>query len=242
MNRIRKYTLVIFLERAEATHGKNFDYSQVKEHHINGAMSCIPIKCNICQYEWQPSINNHINNKKGCPDCAGQVPWNLERFKNKANKVHGDKCDYSQITEDQINGVRSNVPIKCNTRQYEWKPTIHDHINGKTGCPDCAGVVPWNLERFKNKAQKVHGDKYDYSHVKECYIKGKDSNVPVKCNLCEYEWTPSISNHINHGKGCSNCAGNAQWNLERFKNKAEKIHGNKCDYSQITDQDIVNQK
>lgn len=71
--RIAKYTLAIFLDRAIDVHGAKYDYSQITEHHINGVKSKIPVRCNVCQYDWSPSISDHIYHKRGCPVCAVNV-------------------------------------------------------------------------------------------------------------------------------------------------------------------------
>lgn len=62
--------LTIFLERAMEIHSTKYDYSQITEQHINNLSSNVPIKCNICEYEWSPSINYHINGNNGCPVCT----------------------------------------------------------------------------------------------------------------------------------------------------------------------------
>lgn len=58
------------------------------------------------------------------------------------------------------------------------------------------------LEEFIADARKVHGDKYDYSLIKE-YVNNK-TKVPIKCNRCgEVFWCkPNV--HLN-GCNCSYC-------------------------------------
>lgn len=240
--RIARYTLPIFLERATDINGDKYDYSEITEQHINdGVRSHVPIICNTCQYRWASSINHHINKKGGCPNCAGVAPWTFERFLIKAKTTHGDKFDYSQVTEHHINnGKNSRVPIICNTCEYTWEPTIFSHINGKHGCPDCAGNIPWTRERFMERAVKIHGDNYNYSQIIPQHIINQDSHVPVTCNICQYYWEPPITSHINRKNGCPDCSGKVQWTLERFKERGFKIHGNAYDYSQITEQHIIN--
>lgn len=236
--RITKYTLRIFLERAKEIHGEKYNYSDVTEDHIKGKKSHIPITCNDCEYKWCPSIDGHINSKRGCPGCAGNIPWTLERFLAKAKEIHGDKYDYSQIREENIKGKESNIPVKCNECTYEWNPTIHNHINGKTGCPDCGGQSIWTLEKFLIKARKIHGDKYDYSHITIDDINNCDSRVDICCNECGYSWNSAVKTHINCRSACPDCGGKVPWTLERFLLKAKQVHGDKYDYSQITQEHI----
>lgn len=219
-------------------HGNKYDHSYIQEFHINGVNSPIPVKCNTCQYEWWPTISNHIRGK-GCPNCAGNLRWTLERFKVRAKEIHEDKCNYSLITEQHIVNQDSYVPIICNICFYQWSTSIMSHINMKSGCLECAGVVPWNLERFLIRGKQVHGYKYNYSEITENHIAGKDSHVPIECNVCQYKWRTSIHSHINSMTGCPDCAGVVPWTLERFKTRAANIHGDKHNYSHLTEEDIT---
>src|SRR3989338_2344570 len=87
-----------------------FDYSRVTQDHFQGNTSKIPVKCMICEFEFETSIANHVNGGFGCPDCGGNVPWTLDRFLARAKKVHGDLFDYSAVTKDHVKGQKSNVP------------------------------------------------------------------------------------------------------------------------------------
>jgi very-short-patch-repair endonuclease/formylmethanofuran dehydrogenase subunit E len=202
-------------------------------------MSRIPVKCKTCQHSWNPSINDHIKKKYGCPNCNDRAPWNLEKFLKQSSIIHGDNYDYSKVSEEHINnGVMSNIPVKCNICNYEWSPTINNHINGKCGCPDCNNRAPWTLERFLEKAIEIHGNNFDYLLIAEQDIKAARSNLPIKCNTCQYKWTPTISSHVKGKYGCPNCSKQAPYTLELFLTKAIDIHGNNFDYRQITEEHI----
>jgi formylmethanofuran dehydrogenase subunit E len=239
---VRKYTLSVFLERAREVHGTKYDYSLVREEHIQGAKSKVLVKCKYCSFRWDVSIDTHINRQRGCPNCAGVTPWTLKRFLSKAKETHGDRYDYSQITDGYIQNVHSKVPVKCKHCSFEWDVSINSHINSKRGCPDCAGKVTWTLKRFLLKAKEIHGDMYDYSQITDSHIQGQKSKVPVKCNDCDYQWDVTIAAHINGKTGCPDCSGNARWTLERFLSKTKEIYGDKFDYSQITNVHIQGQK
>lgn len=236
--RIHRYTLPIFLDRAISIHGNKFDYSQVTADHIRGNKSKIPVICNICKYQWSPTILNHISNKRGCPSCAGLVPWTLDLFLLRAVETHGNIYDYSQVTSSHITGKDSKIPIICHTCNHKWSPSIHAHINGRTGCPNCAKVIPWTLERFLMVATRIHGRKYDYSCITELHIQGKDSILSIRCNSCNYEWNPTLHAHINGKYGCPNCARKAPWTLKNVLSRANEVHGTKFDYSQIKESHI----
>ncbi len=228
-NRAR-WTLSRFLEKAYEIHGDVYDYSKIKESDIIGRHSKVPIVCNTCAYEWTPSINHHIYSESKCVQCSNRVRWDLERFVNRALCMHGDAYDYSRIKKDDITGSESKIPIMCNTCNYTWSPTVSSFINGWRGCPNCADKIKWTLDRLLERTKQVHGDKYDYSQIKETDITGNTSKIAVSCNVCKYSWITSIASHITCAAGCPNCVGLAQWTLDRFIKQARKIHGNKYRY------------
>lgn len=238
--KIKKYTLEIFLERAYRIHGDKFDYSAIIPEHVRGCASHLPIKCKACGHEWSPTISQHINYGQGCPDCAGIIKYTYERFMNRAQKVHGDKFDYGTITPEHITGANAHVPIRCKTCGYRWSPTISHHINDKTGCPDCLGHIPYTYDLFMKRAAEVHGDKFDYSAVTPEHIKGNTSTIPVKCRTCNYQWTPLINNHITAGQGCPDCKGYARWTYERVIKRSKEIHGDRYNYEEVTPDHIDN--
>ena len=199
------WTLVRFLERSRQIHGNKFNYDKITEAHINGANSCVPIVCKECDYDWEPAINNHINSQSGCPDCTGQAPWTLARFLKRARQIHGDKYDYSKVEERHIINRDSCVDVICCICGWEWSPSINPHINGKTGCPDCAGVVPWTLDRFLIRAKKIHGEKYGYTKIRETDIVNSWSCIEIDCVKCGNEWPSTITNHVHSKSGCAKC-------------------------------------
>ena len=57
------------------------------------------------------------------------------KFIEKAKEIHGDKYDYSLV--EYINS-QSKVKIIC-PEHGMWEQKPNNHINGKKGCPSCAG-------------------------------------------------------------------------------------------------------
>jgi len=80
---------------------------------------------------------------------------------------------------------------------------------------------------FIDRAQKVHGDRYDYS--KAVYVSGA-TKMTIICPIHGvFEQRPS--NHMK-GIGCSTCAGTKRLTTAEFIEKAKAIHGDKYDYSE----------
>lgn len=87
------------------------------------------------------------------------------------------------------------------------------------------------LKDFKEKANEIHNNKYDYSLVD---YKNGSTKVSV---LCPYhgEFLITPNNHLYRASGCQACAVEARANANRnnFEKRARKIHGNKYDYSKV---------
>lgn len=231
--RIKKYTLQIFLERSRLIHGTKYDYSKVTEDHIKGSSSRVPLICTDCDYNWSPTINDHINGRHSCPNCQKQAPWTLERFILTATNIHGDNYDYSNISPRDIKGKNSKIPIRCKTCGNIWSPTIDNHINGETECPVCIGHMRWTFEEFILTATEIHENKHDYSRVSKGDIINNRSKITIVCKDCKHVWSPSITNYINKITGCPNCNDHIPWTLERFLKSASNVHGDAHDYSNI---------
>ena len=186
-----------FIEKAKKVHGDKYDYSKVE--YINARKKV----CIICPEhgEFYVSPTNHCSaqNKCGCPKCFGKV-FDIKDFINKAQKIHGDKYDYSKV---EYKNATTKVCIICPEHGEFWQ-TPNKHLSGR-GCPTCgkenrAKKRKKSAEKFITDAKQVHGDKYDYSKVE--YV---NNNTKV-CIICpehgEFWQTPG--NHL-RGKGCPAC-------------------------------------
>lgn len=157
---------------------------------------------------------------------------NINKFIEKANKVHNNKYDYKNAI---YLGVDSKLEIICPIHGSFWQtPAVHLH---GSGCPQCGLISRTNKrkhtkEEFIKRAREKHGDKFDYSKVN--YI---NSRTKV-CIICpkhgEFYQTPH--SHLNYG--CAKCSTEEVHDKQRFTTKefitrAKNIHGNKYDYSKV---------
>lgn len=143
-----------------------------------------------------------------------------EQFIQDAEKVHGDRYDYSKV---KYAGSDTKICVICSIHGEFW-PTPNNHLNG-SGCPYCAGKR-LTRELFIEKAKEVHGDKYNYSDVQ--YV---NSTTLVKIICHEHgEFYQKPSLHL-QGNGCHECSGQVRMTTERFIQKAREIHGDIYNYS-----------
>lgn len=239
---IRKYTYPIVLQRGKLVHGDKFDYGLVKPEDVKGYNSNIEIICKVCGHQWITSIASHINQRCGCPSCSGVIRWTYERFIKRAYEIHGDTIDYGLIRPDHIQGAKSLVPVKCNICEYSWNVSITHHITSKTGCPSCFGNARWTLERVLRRVTEIYGDKNDYTLITPEMVQTQQSHIPIICNTCRCQWSPSINNHINNKTGCPSCYGNIPFTLDSFIQRSQDIHEDKIDYSHVKPEHIQGNK
>ena len=169
-------------------HKNKYDYSKV-EYVNNRTKVCI-----ICPEHgefWQ-TPTSHLAGQ-GCPKCAGRF-MNREYFIEKANKIHNFKYNYDLI---KYIDIHTKVCIICPEHGEFWQ-TPHHHLAG-FGCKKCSGNFS-DKNMFIEKAQQVHGDKYDYSKVD--YV----NNRTKVCIICPEhgEFWQIPNSHLN-GKGCKLC-------------------------------------
>lgn len=213
----KKVTTEQFIEKAKKVHGNKYDYSKVQ--YINSSTK-VEIICPKHGSFWQ-SPNNHLSKARGCPECNGGVTLTKEKFVEKAQLVHNNKYDYSQV--NYINS-QTKVTIICPIHgEFEQLPS--NHLQGK-GCPNCKGGVKSNTKEFITKAISIHGTHYNYDKVE--YINAL-TPVIIICNKCgkEFMQTPQI--HL-RGSGCIHCYKNELKTTEQFVKEATELYKGKYSY------------
>jgi len=142
----------------------------------------------------------------------------------KANSIHGDRWDYSQL---EYAGNNKKVRVICKAHGAFF-PLANDHLSKRAGCPECAGVKRMTTEQFIVRADIVHGGKFNYSKVSYTNTYTK---VVILCPL-GHEFLQAPHDHL-QGAGCPHCAGTAKVTEQEFLDAAKSIHGDKYDYSRV---------
>ena len=148
-----------------------------------------------------------------------------EEFIEKAKKIHGDKYDYSKV---EYKNSDEKVCIICSDHgEFFQRP--NDHIRSN-GCPLCKNKGKIDTKNFIEKAEKVHGSRYNYSKVE---YKNSKENVCIICSdHGEFFQRP---NYHNLGSGCPRCAFDSvgdtmRLTTENFIERAKDVHGDNYDY------------
>lgn len=117
------------------------------------------------------------------------IKWSKEIF---GDKYKYDKCSCSNSHD--------KITITCPIHG-DFIKEAYAHIDGKQGCPKCS-LNFRTKKMFIDDARKVHGNKYDYSLVKDALPNMK---VDIVCNIHGvFQKTPY--EHITKRIGCPKCS------------------------------------
>jgi hypothetical protein len=148
--------------------------------------------------------------------------YNSKSFADKATIIHNNKYDYSLV--DYI-GYKKHVTIICSIHgEFVQQPV--NHLYHKTGCPKC-NTNRDTLSIFKQKAIKIHGNKYDYTKVD--YV-DTHTKVTITCNI-HGDFQQKPSGHIGGKHGCLRCA--RSLTTEQFVKNALIVHTNLYNYDVV---------
>ena len=221
-----------FIRKAKEKHGDKYDYSLVD---YKNAKTKIKIICPIHGvFEQTPDMHQ----RTGCRKCGWiegrrKQVFTTEEFVKRARKIHKDEYGYSKV--NYVN-IFAKVCIICPTHGDFWQ-SPKDHLRGN-GCHFCRNTKISESQRstkeeFIKKAQKVHGELYDYSKVE---YTNNNTKVFIICKK-HGDFYQLPSNHLS-GKGCDKCAHEITggWNQDdkkSFIEKAISVHGNKYSYDEV---------
>jgi hypothetical protein len=212
-----------FIEEVNMIHDNKYDYS--KTHYKKSSIK-ITIVCKE-HGDFFQTPNAHLRGA-GCSKCSN-IKNGLMRRKTNENfikdaiDIHGNRYDYSKVN---YKNSSTKIIIICKEHgEFEQAPI--SHLNG-SNCNKCSGAYTLSTDEFVNKANIIHDNEYDYSKVEYVNTKKK---VTIVCKI-HGDFTQIPEHHLN-GHGCSKCANCHKYTTNEFIKKANEIHGNKYDYSNV---------
>lgn len=198
----QKYNTESIVENFRIVHEDKYDYSKVE---YQGYRNKVIVTCPI-HGDFEISISKHLQGQ-GCPKCryiksSSSKRRNIDDVIQKMKDVHGDRYDYSMITE--YKNTKTKLPIICREHGVFYQ-TYDNHVRNKQNCPICGQMQSHKShaltqDEFIQKSQQVHGDKYIYSKVDY-----RKYNEKV-CIICPThgDFYQEPGNHLN-GQGCPQC-------------------------------------
>lgn len=185
-----------FIAKAREVHGDKFDYSKSK---YIARTKKLTIICPVHgEFRQRPSCHLKGN---GCYQCCLSKPLDTAEYIEKAIQVHGSKYGYANTV---YSGSDQKVKITC-FKHGDFEQTATSHLAG-CDCPKCAaqsGIEKrtMTLDEFVSRANKVHGNKYQYH--KSVYV-NCNTKVTIVCpKHGDFEQRPL--NHIHALASCPKC-------------------------------------
>ena len=194
MKKLSKEELIV---RFNTVHNNKFDYSLMNYKDINSKIKIICPTHGV--FEQTPKNHLHGND---CFECSKRKRSKTnDFFINQANIVHNNFYDYS-ITK--YKNYLTKVDIICPIHgKFEELP--QEHISG-SGCKKCGTektkkFTVLGLDKFIEKANKIHNNKFDYSKVNyiNCYTK-----VIITCPK-HGDFLQKPQDHLHSKAGCPIC-------------------------------------
>ena len=117
-------------------------------------------------------------------------------FIKDARKIHGRKYNYSKV--NYIDN-KTKIIIICK-KHGEFLQIPNSHLKNH-GCSRVIGNNNKTTKEFIKDAEKIHGERYDYSKVN---YKNAKTNIIIICKK-HGEFYQSPTSHLN-GSGCPKCS------------------------------------
>jgi hypothetical protein len=210
----------LLLQRSEAVHGKNFDYSRVD--FSSGLTEPVEIVC-LTHPKRIIKINfdKHVSQKHGgCRDCHREAASERQRlskdeFVRRAQQIHGHGTYiYDEVHE--FRNLNETVQIICPRHGRLHPMTAGNHLMGRKhgrikrdiigqGCRKCgtekaALEKSMSFEQFLERAMEIHDGIYSYREVEWV---SRAIHIQIRCEKHGlFKQRPS--DHLS-GNGCSKC-------------------------------------
>lgn len=236
----RRKTTEEFIARANKIHGDKYDYSSTIYEGVKKKLQIFCINCE--KYFWQRA-DRHLSGK-GCRFCGlksmsekTRKPFNM--FLDEAYIKYG--LNYLYCTEG-YSLVMDKIKIKHIQCGSVFLQSPYHHIHAITPCPKCNPYVnskinkniciAKHIKNFIKKARMIHGEKYDYTLIKNIDSKSK---LTIICNKCKNIFRQNKRNHLKGQYGCPKCSisNKGLWkagSYEAFLNKSREKFGDRFEY------------
>lgn len=232
---VRKYTVETFVQLAKEIHGDKFDYSLVKDFH--DCRDKVKIICpvhGVFEIEVFQHIKGRLKNHPiGCALCDRESKLLSGKDIKTIIEENYNHYDLSLIENDKRFRVTDKVTLIC-PKHGKFKKQVRHLVNEKEGCPKCAKERPckYSVQDFIELSKSVHGNKYDYSLIKE--VETVTSKVPIICPI-HGEFSQEVRRHLS-GDGCPKCGRRALGDkmfktTETFIKEANEAHDGFYDYT-----------
>ena len=143
-----------------------------------------------------------------------------EEFIIKAQRIHGNTYDYTKsIYADN----KTKIEIICKSHGFFFQ-SPSDHFDG-CGCPKCCKNTKLSFEKFVERSNIYHNNKYLYD---KCVFKNNSTKVEI---ICPFHGSFYQTPHNHKYYGCDKCGGSFELSQEEYIKRVSLLHKNLYDYS-----------
>ena len=207
----RNQPLSEYIEKCRKIHNNKYDYSLVSEIKKRSNIRIVDMEKNLI---FSQIVGHHED---------GHTPTRIEKDSliNRLSLIHNNKYQY--LIDTDIVGSTDKIKLIDNISGDVFLYRVDRHLLGMS--PNKV-----TLNRFKIKSSEKHNNKYDYSLVKE--ISGSKDIVDIICPEHGI-FKQTVSNHMNSGDKCPECAGIRRWDTDILISEFNKIHFGIYGYSLV---------
>jgi len=137
-------------------------------------------KCKICEHGWTARVDNIINKKSGCPNCAGNLAYNLVTAQQLLDKREDDITILEIVDGDKEHHRRGK--FLCGACSNIWFNTLHNVLSPskQQGCRICnrsAGFIGKNWVEDRKSKSKIYVIQFESGN--EIFIKVGITKQPI---------------------------------------------------------------
>jgi hypothetical protein len=221
----QRSSLDLFTHKSKKVHGDRYSYTAFVYTNKNTDGLII---CNK-HGPFNQSPRHHLRGH-GCPKCCTTgIPKGLDFYLKQFQIKFGNRYSYDLVDKNKEYRTSDYIDVMCKKHGL-FKINISNHKVGK-GCTKCA--IELNAKRnlldqdyFLQQVKNIQGNKYDYSNM--IYL-GMNHRIEIICPQ-HGSFFQTAANHLS-GQSCVRCI--KVTDRIDFIEQAEKIWGDKYDYSQL---------
>lgn len=159
--------------------------------------------CKACAYEFEIRPDDRVRKHMGCPNCAGRVFY--LRYPELAK-------EYDPRNERGIKTITSAANYKvdwiCGACAFEYPARVSDRTKNGSGCPNCAGKVINDTNRFSTLYPELAKEyALDLNELgPNEHFAHSGLSVTWRCKE-NHTWPATINARTTSGNGCPFCDG-----------------------------------
>ena len=156
-----------------------------------------------CNNIWLARADSVLNNRRGCPNCAGNIKLTNEMVDKKIKEQNRTIKRAGGYLGNIINS-KTKSWWECLVDNYLWQATPNSIFNCPNGCPSCAGQIEFTNEmvdkkiKEQNRTIKRMGGELGN-------IFGAFKKSWWECLIDGNRWLTTASSILNNGTDCPSC-------------------------------------